>query len=407
MSEARSRQVIVAGAGIAGLTSALSFAVRGYPVRIFEQAPKLEESGAGIQLSPNATRILDRLGVLSALRLTAVRPTAVIIRDAASLAELGRVPLGASADKRWGAPYITLRRSDLQSALLAHVAREPAIELINGARVREASLHAHGVTASVETSGGTIRAGGMMLVGADGVWSSLRGFKRSSARSRFAGELAWRRTVSANSPAGKALIDIGVTGAVTAFVHPRFHLVAYPVSGGNALNLVAIVGGAAMAETWSGNMDIAFLKRAMQGTAPSLRRLADDGDDWRVWPIHTVDAKEQWIDAGGIALVGDAAHAMTPYAAQGAAMAIEDGETLAARVVGRKGTLAAALTAWEKERRSRVARVSRRGATNGRAWHASGASAKIRNLYLRMHSPARLAAGFDWLYGWEPPVLKG
>ena len=115
---------------------------------------------------------------------------------------------------------------------------------------------------------------------------------------------------------------------------------------------------------------------------------------------------EPWVATGGIALVGDAAHAMTPYAAQGAAMAIEDGETLAARVVGRQGTLGAALTAWEKERRSRIARVTRRGATNRRAWHASGIIARMRNLYVRMHSPKRLAAGFDWLYGWEPPAHR-
>ena len=309
MAEARSRQVIIAGGGIAGLTTALAFAMRGYPVRIFERADRLEESGAGIQLSPNATRILDRLGVLSALRLTAVRPTSVILRDAASLAEL-------------------------------------------------------------------------------------------------AGEVAWRRTVGAESAAARSLIEIGVAGAVTAFMHPGFHLVAYPVRGGAALNLVAITGGAAMAESWSGQMDTAVLRRAMGRTAPALRALAGDGEAWTAWPIHTVPAKEPWIAAGGIALVGDAAHAMTPYAAQGAAMAIEDGETLAVRVIGRQGTLASALTAWEKERRSRVSRVARRGAANHRAWHASGLVAKMRNVYLQVHSPERLAKRFDWLYGWEPPSLK-
>src|ERR1700754_1349548 len=136
MSEARSRQVIVAGAGIAGLTAALAFAVRGFPVRVFEGAPRLEEAGAGIQLSPNATRILDRLGVLSGLRSAAVRPEAVILRDASSLAELARVPLGGAAERRWNAPYLTCYRADLHSALLAHVAREPGIQLVTGAHVR-------------------------------------------------------------------------------------------------------------------------------------------------------------------------------------------------------------------------------------------------------------------------------
>ena len=149
MAEARTRQIVIAGAGIAGLTAALAFAVRGYPVRVFERASRLDEVGAGIQLSPNATGILDRLGVLPGLRPAAVRPDAVVLRDASNLAELGRVQLGAAAEWRWKAPYLTAHRADLQSALLAHVAREPGIELVTGATVRDATQHPLGVAVSV------------------------------------------------------------------------------------------------------------------------------------------------------------------------------------------------------------------------------------------------------------------
>ncbi len=406
MAEARSRQVIIAGAGIAGLTAALAFAVRGYPVRVFERAPRLDEVGAGLQLSPNATRILDRLGVLPGLRHTAVRPDAVVLRDASSLAELGRVPLGAAAEWRWKAPYLTSHRADLQAALLAHVAREPGIQLATGAAVKDVTPHPLGVTVSVESAGRISQTSGTMLVAADGVWSDLRRLVGGDPKSRFSGQVAWRRTVRAESVAGQSLARMGVGGAVTAFLAPGFHLVTYPVRAGSALNLVAFTQGKPLGETWAATMDNAVLKHAMRRTAPALLQLAGDVGEWTVWPLHTVRADRPWTAPSGIALIGDAAHAMTPYAAQGAAMAIEDGETLAGHVLARPDSLVAALGAWEKERRQRIEKVARRGRMNRFTWHAAGPVAAVRNLVLRSRKPEKLATDLDWLYGWTPPALK-
>lgn len=406
MAETRSRQIIIAGAGIAGLTAALAFAVRGFPVQVFERSMRLDEVGAGLQLSPNATRILDRLGVLPGLRHTAVRPDAVVMRDASSLTELGRVPLGAAAEWRWKAPYLTSHRADLQGALLAHVAREPGIRLTTGAAVRDVTQHPVGVAVTVEQAGRTSQTPGMMLVAADGVWSELRTKVSGQAKSRFSGRVAWRRTVRADSAAGRGLAAIGVGGAVNAFLAPGFHLVTYPVRSGSALNIVAITGGRPMGETWSGTLDNQVLKHAMRRAAPALSQLADDVGEWTVWPLHTADAGAAWTTPTGIALIGDAAHAMTPYAAQGAAMAIEDGETLASHVLARPGNLATALAAWEKERRPRVDRVLKRGRLNRIAWHAAGPVAAARNLMLRMRKPESLATDLDWLYGWTPPTPK-
>jgi len=405
MAEARSRQIVIAGAGIAGLTAALAFAVRGYPVRVFERAQRLDEVGAGLQLSPNATRILDRLGVLPGLRHAAVRPDAVVMRDASSLAELGRVPLGAAAEWRWKAPYLTCHRADLQGALLAHVAREPGIQLTTGATVREVSPHSLGITVSVETAGRISQTPGTLLVAADGVWSELRRLV-GDTKSRFSGQVAWRRTVRAESAVGRSLAQLGIGGSVTAFLAPGFHLVTYPVRAGSALNLVAFTGGKAIDATWSGTLDGKILKQAMRRTAPALQRLADDEGEWTVWPIHTVRPDARWTAPAGIALIGDAAHAMTPYAAQGAAMAIEDGETLAGHVLARPDSLAAALAGWEKERRQRIDRVARRGRLNRITWHAAGPVAAARDLVLRVRKPESLATGLDWLYGWTPPALK-
>jgi salicylate hydroxylase len=406
MDDMRSRQVIIAGAGVAGLTAALAFAARGYPVQVFEQAPRLEAVGAGLQLSPNATRILRELGVLDRLLPAAVRPEAVVLKDAATLRELARVPLGQAAETRWQAPYLVAHRADLQAALMACVAEVPDIHLTTGARLKSVATGAHGITATAEIGGKTAEAQGFLLVGADGVWSSVRALVDSTrgedfARSHFSGELAWRTTIAAQSAAGQAFAALGATGCVTTFLHPGFHMVAYPVSKGDAFNLVAFTGGERIAEGWAGNADAKILTDAMRGTAPKLVQMAEAAGPWLTWPLHTVDQKQPWTTPDGIALIGDAAHAMTPFAAQGAAMAIEDAAMLAGVVADFPADPATGLQIWENLRRPRVAKVARRGALNRLAWHAAGPVAIARNLFLKMRSSDGLAADLDWLYGWQ------
>jgi salicylate hydroxylase len=397
-------EIIIAGAGIAGLAAALAFAARGFAIQVFERAPQLEEVGAGIQLSPNATRILDRLGVLPALLKTSVRPNAVLLRDGRTLAELARVPLGEAAEKRWQAPYLVLHRADLQRALLSRVSETPAIRLVTGATITGVTQSSAGVTATIAGEAGRREAGGLLLVGADGVRSAVRAFLGPSRESGYSGEVAWRTTLPAGSAAAQALLEVIPPEAVTAFLHSGFHLIAYPVRGGAAINLAAFTAGAGLADKWEGNVDIAPLRQAMRDTAPVLSRLADEAGPWTAWPIHTVDRRPPWT-IPGIALIGDAAHAMTPFAAQGAAMAIEDAWTLAAGVAAAPGDPAGALAAWEASRRPRIEKVARRGAFNRFAWHASGPVALARNLVLKARSPEKLAADLDWLYGWQPPDL--
>ncbi|TSE02292.1 FAD-binding protein [Mesorhizobium intechi] len=409
MDNQRSRQIVIAGAGVAGLTAALAFARRGYPVQVFEQAPSLEAVGAGLQLSPNATRILRDLGVLDRLLSATVRPEAVVLRDARTLRQLARVPLGQSGESRWGAPYLVAHRADLQTALIARVAEVPDIHLTLGARVEKIATGGHGVTATVEIGGKTSEEHGSLLVGADGVWSSVRGLidaKRMAApRSRFSGELAWRTTVAADSSAGQALAAIGTADCVTTFLHPGFHMVAYPVSKGDAFNLVAFTKGERIAEGWSGRADPGILGAAMRGTAPALVSLVEQAGQWLTWPLHTVEQKLPWTTPAGIALIGDAAHAMTPFAAQGAAMAIEDAATLATLVADFPADPRQNLTAWENVRRPRVEKVLKRGALNRLAWHARGPVALARNLVLATRPAEKLAADLDWLYGWEEPKV--
>ncbi|RWG13598.1 MAG: salicylate hydroxylase, partial [Mesorhizobium sp.] len=205
---------------------------------------------------------------------------------------------------------------------------------------------------------------------------------------------------AATSAAGQAFAAIAAGDCITAFLHPGFHMVAYPVSKGSAFNLAAFTKGERIAEGWSGHADPAILASAMRGTSPALARLAGLAGPWTAFPIHTVEQR-RWTMPQGVALIGDAAHAMTPFAAQGAAMAIEDAAMLADLVAEFDGDPRQSLTTWENLRRPRIEKVLRRGALNRMAWHAWGPVAIARNLVLATRPAEKLAGDLDWLYGWE------
>lgn len=393
----RSRRIIVAGAGIAGLTAALAFAAEGFAVEIYERAPKLEEAGAGLQLSPNATRILATLGVLDTLLPDAVEPAAVVLRDARTLTEAARVPLD-NARERWGAPYLVAHRADLQSALLSLVLGHGRIRLVTDAEVNHIAVEPGGVAVSIRRNGRNERATGDLLVAADGVWSSIRAL--NGGTSTFAGDVAWRTTLQAGSPAGEAFARIAPANLVTAFMHSSAHLIAYPIRGGRSINLVALTRNVALKGIPPAEADPRLLAEHLRGTASEIARLPHEAGPWTLWPLHTADAAS-WTSGGRLALIGDAAHAMTPFAAQGAAMAIEDAAVLAKLVVSIPDDLPRALERYEALRRPRVAKVARRGAFNRFTWHASGPIALARNFVLKMLPPERLASDLDWLYGWS------
>lgn len=398
--DAISRHVLVAGGGIAGLTAAIAFAARGFSVRLFERAAKPQEHGAGLQLSPNATAILDRLGVLARLKGAAMQPESVLLRDARSLTDIARVPLGDAGTRRWGAPYLVLHRADLHAALMSIASRDDNIEIVTGASVRDAAPHGQGVTVSIDAGGRVKEASGRLFVVADGVWSANRALVGAATKSTFTGSIAWRATLRTDAYALSSLI---VADSVNAFLHPRAHLIAYPIRGGTAVNLAAFAHGPESDSAWAKAADVAALAGAFSGADDALLRLLREAGPWTVWPIHTVDPASPWIDPAGIVAIGDAAHAMTPFAAQGAAMAIEDAYVLAANVAAQPAALEVALKRYEQARRSRVLAVERRGRLNEFAWHASFPVSMARNMFLRLRGPERLAADMDWLYGWRPP----
>lgn len=396
--------ILIAGAGIAGLAMAIALARRGIATRVFEQAPSLEAFGAGLQISPNAARILADLGVLPHLRPHAVQPEAVRLKDAGTLRELAHVPLGSFAERRWRAPYLVSHRADLQQALLTEARSRKETEIITGMTLTAVSGgRPDNVAVSFQNpEGKTIAAEGPLLIGADGVWSASRRFVEGAARNRFSGQIAWRTTIETNSPAGEAFGKLAGTDSVTTFVHGGFHLVAYPLRAGAEINLVAFTPAMDIARSWAVQAEISILLKAVAQSSPGLVRLVEMAEHWTAWPLHTVDPSACWT-APGIALIGDAAHAVTPFAAQGAAMAIEDAALLAHYIAGPAKPEQGALFLWERQRKARLSKVAKRGALNKMAWNAAGPAVLARNLVLRLRSPQSLATDLDWLYGWRLP----
>ena len=397
---AASRHVAIAGAGLAGLTAALCFARRGFAVSIFERAERLEEVGAGIQLSPNASRILGRLGLLDRAEASAVKPRAVELRRADSLRRIASVPLGENADRRWGAPYLTIHRADLHQLLAEAAAAEPAISLATGATVRGVSFGANGVALTVDRSGAAETVDCELAVGADGVRSALRNSGRLARPAVFSGYVAWRAMTTPGLGNGLIAAD-----TVSAFLHRHFHLVAYPLRRGEIVNLVAIGRMAAPTESGLHATRRTLPSGVVTGAAEEIDAFVADIDGWLPWPIDEVAADRPWVDPAGLALIGDAAHAMGPYAAQGAVMAIEDAAALAATVAQAPGDLAGALMRYQALRQARVAQVAKRGAFNRFVWHAAGPVALGRDLVLALRRGGSLAADLDWLYSHDAEAV--
>jgi salicylate hydroxylase len=394
---AASRTIIVAGAGIGGLTASLAIAAAGYRVVILERERKLEEAGAGLQLSPNATRVLINLGLEKLLLPNVVVPESVSVMTARTAREICRIPL-ANAKERHGAPYWLVRRADLQAALLARVTSHPDIELRLGAQFEDVATYTKGVTVVARMSDSMARNQdtALALIGADGVWSAVRHQLFPQARPQFTGRIAWRGTVEA-----KQLPREFSVHRVQLWMGPNAHLVAYPLAGGKRINIVAVVAGTWNRPGWSEPGDAADIAQhfAKPQWLIAPRMVIGAVENWRKWALFAVPDGGAWTQ-GNVALLGDAAHAMLPFVAQGANMAIEDAATLALCV---KNTtdMQAALAAYEKLRAPRVSRVQRTARQIGQIYHLRGAMAFARDHAMRLLGGERLLARQDWIYSWR------
>lgn len=394
------RTIIVAGAGIGGLTAALALAARGFRIIILEKAERLEEAGAGLQLSPNASRILVDLGLQPRLAPRAVTPEAINIMSARAGGEIARLPLGEAASFRAGAPYWVVHRADLQAALQAKVNDNPDIDLRLGCQFEDMAAHAKGLTVVQRRGNARTQELAAALVGADGIWSAVRNHLFPDVQPQFSGLIAWRGTLDA------ATLPREYTSArVQLWMGPNAHLVAYPISAGRQINVVAIVPGTWNRPGWSAPGDANEIKNAFSPRWPATARMLIGAvDEWRRWALFTLPDIGEWSD-GKVALLGDAAHAMLPFAAQGAGMAIEDAAVLAQCLSDSAGEnitgIPAALKRYGRLRRSRVLRVQRVARQQGRIYHLTGPLAVARDLAIKAMGPKRMLARQDWIYDWR------
>jgi salicylate hydroxylase len=394
-----SRTVVVAGAGIGGMTAALAMARKGFRVVVLEQAGRLEETGAGIQLSPNATRIILALGLEERLRPRIVAPEGLQILEAATAREIVTMPLGQAAEQRFGAPYWAIHRGDLQSALADALTDNPDIVLKLGTRVEDFAGYDGGVTVAARKQGAPADERGIALIAADGLWSRLRERLGDSTAPRFRKRAAWRALVPADE------VDMTWRAPIVRlWLGAGAHLVHYPVRGGTMINIVAIVDDEHGQQGWSaaGDASEIFDRFSPGHWAATARILIGTPKHWLKWSLFDRPPGRS-AGRGAVTMLGDAAHPMLPFLAQGAAMAIEDAAVLADCLARAPGEPDRALRRYEALRRRRNTKVQRAASRTGAIYHLSGKAGVVRNQVMRMLGGSRLLALQQTLYDWRPP----
>lgn len=419
------RQALIAGGGIGGLAAALAASRAGWDVRLYERAIAFSEVGAGVQLGPNVVRLLHDWGLKDALAQAAAFPERLLVRDALSGQELGALPLGQRALEKYGAPYLTLHRADLHALLLQAVQARDHVWLKLNSPVagyadsgREVTLRTQPAAAATPgfdpvKAAPLLEVEGDALIGADGLWSRVHQQMLNDGPPRVTGHLAYRAMLSQTRLPARLRSQ-----QVTVWLGPRLHVVHYPVRGGDWLNVVAIVQGQVAGElqSWDHHANGADLQQAMGQTAKLLQDLiqavtdgaSQTGPSWRLWPLcdrPPMRGAHQQAQ-GRVALLGDAAHPMRPFLAQGAGMAIEDAAELGsalAMALDPAFDVPTLLQRYALNRWQRNARVQARSLRNGQIFHAQGPMRWARDASMKLLGEKLL--DLPWLYGATPRIL--
>jgi salicylate hydroxylase len=394
MNTQTSRPILIAGGGIGGLACALALADCGIASLILERTTQANEAGAGIQIGPNGVKALRTLSVAEELSEYVGVPSAIHIRDARSSRTLASLPLGDTIQSRLGAPYWTAHRADLHAALSLRAQGLPLIRLASGFEVASVEATATGVKVQA-LSGQTVT--GHALIGADGVGSRVRSYVAQAANPKPTQRRAYRSIIAGSAmPAG---IDQTATGL---WLTGGTHVVHYPVRGGSQVAIIVILSDAFASQGWQQPEERTALLTKVKHLHSTLLELIAAAPEWRSWALADQPPLERWAN-GRVVLVGDAAHPVLPFLAQGGVLALEDAVTLAPLLAKHVADPATAFEAFERVRRKRALRVHAASRSNGTIYHLRGPAALARNLALQALSGPQLLSRYDWLYGWQPP----
>ena len=382
--------ILISGGGIGGLITAYALARQGFPVRLFEQSPEFREVGAGIQLGPNIFRVLEKIGLKDAVLADAHRPPAQEMRDALTGKLIVRIPLEEDFFQRFGGPYAVTHRADIHGTFLKACQNSNLVTLETSRRVDSFEDTGKGVTVTLENGQ---KAEGRALIGCDGMWSKIRERIVGDGKPRVSGHIAYRAVLK-REDVPKDLWR----PEVVLWAGPRTHLVHYPLRRGELYNLVAVFHSDHYEEGWNAEGSKDLLWQHFKGQRPEVLRMLERIETWRMWVLCDREPVKNWTQ-GRVTLLGDAAHPMLQYLAQGACMATEDAVLLAEKARAQPDDLPAAFNAYTQDRYLRTARVQIMARVYGDFYHARGVTAELRDITLSGRTPQQSYDGIAWLYG--------
>ncbi len=382
---------LVSGGGIGGLAAALALSRKGYAVRVLEQSPEFKEIGAGIQLGPNVFRMFEALGLTEAIKSYAAFPENLVMMDGLTGEEVTRVPIGSEAFRaRFGGyPYAVIHRGDMHRVYLDACKAEKNIEL--SVQRKALRFDDKGDRVVLHMEGGEAIEG-CALIGADGLWSRVREQLLGDGKPRVSGHIAYRAVLKREE------VPDGLwQNNVVLWAGPKTHLVHYPLRRGELYNLVAVFHSDKYEEGWNTFGDTAELNRKFSDERPEVLALLAKIESWKMWVLCDREPVREW-SKGRVTLLGDAAHPMLQYLAQGANMATEDGVVLAECLKLSGGNIEAAFERYQDERYLRTARVQTTARFYGDVFHAAGVLRELRNAWLAEPSAGPPGQAMAWLY---------
>jgi 3-hydroxybenzoate 6-monooxygenase len=383
--------ILIAGGGIGGLATAVGLARQGIDCVVLEKAPQFGEIGAGIQLGPNAFHAFDTLGVGDTARAMAVYIDHLRLMDAMDGEEITRIDLGEPFRRRFGNPYAVIHRGDLHAVFLQACRQSPRVSLRTSSEVVGYDQDGASVAARL-ASGDTLR--GRALIGADGLWSNIRKQVVGDGAPRVSGHTTYRSVI----PTEQMPEDLR-WNAATLWAGPKCHIVHYPLQGWKAFNLVVTYHNNAPEPVAGKPVAFEEVMRGFEHVHPRAQNIIRHGSDWKLWVLCDRDPVDRWVD-GRVALLGDAAHPMMQYFAQGACMAMEDAVCLQHLVAAEPGGIEAALLAYQAQRVLRTTRVQLQSRAIGEhIYHPAGAHALLRNAIMSAKNSEQWYENLAWLYG--------